>query len=205
MVSGRRDASRSVSGKRVVISTIVSVQDGYPLNLLIGNRSLSNNPNAAGAASDRPNLDPSFDPATVITHNPNNWYNESMFDLPVAGTLGTAPRNLLRGPGLENWDFALNKDTKADFLGEQGNIQFRVEFFNLMNHPNFANPNATINSLSTPASIQCGPNYATTSCQFKNSATKPTVGAIGINSTAGQITSTITRSRQIQLSLKLIF
>ncbi len=187
------------------ISTIVSVQDGYPLNLLIGNRSLSNNPNAAGAASDRPNLDPSFDPATVITHDINNWYNESMFDLPVAGTLGTAPRNLLRGPGLENWDFALNKDTKADFLGEQGNIQFRVEFFNLMNHPNFANPNATINSLSTPASIQCGPNYATTSCQFKNSATKPTVGAIGINSTAGQITSTITRSRQIQLSLKLIF
>ena len=181
------------------MSTIISVQDGYPLNVLIGNRSLSNNPNAAGAASDRPNLDPSFNPAKVITHAPNNYFDESMFDLPVAGTLGTAPRNLLRGPDLKNWDFALNKDNKAHFLGEQGNIQFRVEFFNLMNHPNFAAPNATILSLGSPASPQC------TSCQFKNSATNPTVGAIGINATAGQITSTIARSRQIQLSLKLVF
>jgi hypothetical protein len=187
------------------VSSIVSIQDGYPLNVLIGNRSLSRNPNAAGTASDRPDLDPSFDLDRVITHDPNNWFDESMFDLPLAGTLGLAPRNLLRGPGLSNWDFALNKDTKAGFLGEQGNIQFRVEFFNLMNHPNFANPNATINSLSSPAATQCGPNYALKSCQFKNSATNPTAGTIGINATAGQITSTVTRSRQIQLSLKLIF
>jgi hypothetical protein len=190
------------------MSSIVSVQDGYPLNVLIGNRSLSNNPNAAGAASDRPNLDPSFNPATVITHNPLGWFNTSMFDLPIAGTLGTAARNLLRGPALKNWDFALNKDTKAHFLGEQGNVQFRVEFFNLLNHPNFSNPNATIASLGVPAQIQCGPQFGLVntpstktapSCQFGSSS------VLAVNSTAGQITSTITRSRQIQLSLKVIF
>ena|SRR5438876_3883820 len=52
------------------IAGIVSMQSGLPLNPIIGNRSLSNNPAAAGTANDRPNLDPSFNRATVITHNP---------------------------------------------------------------------------------------------------------------------------------------
>jgi hypothetical protein len=181
------------------ISSIVSAQSGYPLNVLISNRSLSNNPNAAGAATDRPDLDPSFNPDTVITGDPKRWFDETMFDLPIAGTLGLTPRNFLRGPSLRNWDFSLNKDTKAQFLGEQGTIQFRVEFFNIMNHPNFSNPNATIKSFTALAAIQCGPNYAIQSCQFGSS---PTLAA---NATAGQITSTATNSRQIQLSLKLIF
>jgi len=183
------------------MSTIVSVQDGYPMNILIGNRSLSNNPNAAGAASDRPNLDPSFNLAKVITGDPNNYFDYSMFDLPIAGTLGTAPRNVLRGPGLKNWDFALNKDTTAHFLGEQGNIQFRAEFFNIMNHPNFSSPNTNILPLSSPANPQCA------NCQFKNNniASLATVGAINVSGTVGTITSTINRSRQIQLSLKLVF
>jgi hypothetical protein len=181
------------------IASIISMQSGLPLNTIIGNRSLSNNPAAAGTANDRPNLDPSFNRATVITHNPSNWFNETMFDLPLAGTLGNAPRNFLRGPDLKNLDFAINKDTRADFLGEQGTVQFRAEFFNILNRPNFANPNATIASLSAPAAIQCGPNYVVKSCQFGSSP------ALSINSTAGQITSTVTTSRQIQLSLKLIF
>ena len=181
------------------IAGIVSMQSGLPLNPIIGNRSLSNNPAAAGTANDRPNLDPSFNRATVITHNPSNWFNETMFGVPLAGTLGNEPRNFLRGPDLKNVDFAINKDTKADFLGEQGIVQFRTEFFNILNRPNFANPNATIASFSSPAAIQCGPNYTVTSCRFGSSS------ALGINSTAGQITSTVTTSRQIQLSLKLIF
>jgi len=181
------------------IAGIVSMQSGLPLNPIIGNRSLSNNPAAAGTANDRPNLDPSFNRATVITHNPSNWFNETMFDLPLAGTLGNEPRNFLRGPDLKNVDFAINKDTKAEFLGEQGIVQFRTEFFNILNRPNFANPNATIASFTSPAAIQCGPQYAVKSCQFGSSS------GPAINSTAGQITSTITTSRQIQFSLKLIF
>ena len=131
------------------MSTIVSVQDGYPMNILIGNRSLSNNPNAAGAASDRPNLDPSFNLAKVITGDPNNYFDYSMFDLPIAGTLGTAPftfevgidfnsqnasrigpvdRNeiepALRGAemalGLRDWRFDLSWVTSATWLGLAG-------------------------------------------------------------------------------------
>ena len=59
----------------------------------------------------------------------------TMFDLPLAGTLGNEPRNFLRGPDLKNVDFAINKDTKAGVLGEQGIVQFRTEFFNILNRP----------------------------------------------------------------------
>src|SRR5437667_1845656 len=97
----------------------------------------------------------------------------TMFDLPLAGTLGNAPRNFLRGPDLKNVDFAINKDTR---LREQAVVQFRAEVFNILNRPNFANPGTgqgtgaanntnIIASLSSPAAIQCGPNYAVKSLQ----------------------------------------
>ncbi len=189
------------------IASIISMQSGLPINPLIGNRSLSNNPGAAGSATDRPDLDPSFDRHKVITHNPARWFDPTMFDLPLAGTLGNAPRNFLRGPDLKNADFAINKDTR---LREQAVVQFRAEVFNILNRPNFANPGTgqgtgaanntnIIASLSSPAAIQCGPNYAVKSCQFGSSP------ALAPNATAGIITSTVTTSRQIQLSLKLIF
>ena len=188
------------------IAGIISMQSGLPINPVIGNRSLSNNPGAAGSASDRPDLDPSFDRHKVITHNPSRWFDPTMFDLPLAGTLGNAPRNFLRGPDLKNVDFSINKDTRFPALGEQGIVQFRADFFNILNRPNFANPRTgagsnavTIQSLNSPAAIQCGPNYAVKSCQFGSSPT------LAFNSIAGQITSTVTTSRQIQLSLKLIF
>ena len=60
------------------------------------------------------------------------------------GTLGNVARGLLRGPGLENVDFSINKDTRLPFLGEQGKLEFRAEIFNILNHPNFGMPNGTV-------------------------------------------------------------
>jgi hypothetical protein len=183
--------------------TIVSVQSGYPFSPSIPDRSLSNNPTGAGSSSDRPNLDPSFNAATVITHNPSDWFNQSMYDLPLAGTLGNAPRYGLRGPDLIDVDASVNKDTKAKFLGEAGMIEARAEVFNIANHPNFGNPSATIDSLSSPAGQTCGTGTASatnfSTCQFG------VTGGPTILGTAGAITSTSNRSRQIQLSLKVIF
>jgi hypothetical protein len=189
------------------IAGIVSMQSGLPINPLIGNRSLSNSPGSANSATDRPDLDASFDRNKVITHNPARWFDPSMFSLPLAGTLGNAPRNFLRGPDMKNVDFAINKDTK---LREQAVVQFRAEVFNVLNRPNFANPGTgqgtgaanntnIIASLSAPAAVQCGPNYAVKSCQFGSSP------ALAPNATAGIIVATATTSRQVQLSLKLIF
>jgi len=54
--------------------------------------------------------------------------------MPPAGQLGNVGRNSLRGPGFEDFDFSLFKNTTV--LGER-QVQFRVEFFNVLNRPNF--------------------------------------------------------------------
>jgi hypothetical protein len=56
---------------------------------------------------------------------------------PAAGTFGTMGRNLFRDSGFRGFDFSL---TKKWTLGERLTAQFRVEAFNLLNHPTFANP-----------------------------------------------------------------
>ena len=64
---------------------------------------------------------------------------------PPAYTFGNSGRNILIGPGLETWDFGLDKNFQ---LTEKAGMQFRVETFNLLNHPNFGLPNASIGSPS---------------------------------------------------------
>ena len=56
---------------------------------------------------------------------------------PTLATYGTLPRNFLRGPGYVNFDLAFSKTTA---FTEKVKIEFRAEFFNIFNHPNFANP-----------------------------------------------------------------
>jgi len=57
---------------------------------------------------------------------------------PAFGTFGNAGRNPFRGPRLDNLDFSIVKNTK---LTERVSFQLRGEFFNVLNHPHFANPN----------------------------------------------------------------
>jgi hypothetical protein len=127
-----------------------------------------------------------FDPNTVVTGNINQWYNPAMFSLPpVSGTvgqLGTSARNIIPGPPSRNWDFSLVKDTKLGFLGEAGMLQFRAEFFNVLNHPFFSPPSAGI---FAGGSSDQGP--------FSE-------GSIG-----GQISTTQGKPRQIQFALRLEF
>jgi hypothetical protein len=56
---------------------------------------------------------------------------------------GDAQRNSLEGPGISNWDISLVKDTR---FNERLLLQFRSEFFNTFNHPQFGLPNGTLNS-----------------------------------------------------------
>ena len=144
--------------------------------------------------NDRPNLSAgsatlgvnnfiAYDASSVNLGNPTHWFNPLMFTLPPQGYLGNAGRDILRGPGLRNWDFSVVKDTRMKFLGEAGNLEFRAEFFNLLNKANFAMPNATVFAGTTAGS-----------------------GVVEAPlSTAGSITATTTSARQIQLALKVIF
>ncbi len=61
-----------------------------------------------------------YNPATVITGNPQQWYNPLMFNSGTTGYLGTAGRNILEGPHLSDVDLSINKDTALHMLGEQG-------------------------------------------------------------------------------------
>lgn len=117
---------------------IVTLQTGQPFSVLTG-QSLS----GTGLGNDRPDLvgNPNAGPHTV-----NQWFNASAFTLNQPLTFGNAGRNIITGPPFKNFDFALIKDTR---VAEAANIEFRAEFFNVFNHPNFA----------LPANIESAPNF----------------------------------------------
>ncbi len=75
-----------------------------------------------------------------------DWYQLSCFVAPPVYTFGNTGRNVLIGPGLETWDLGTDKDFR---ITERVGLQFRGEFFNALNHPNFGLPNGSIGS--TPA------------------------------------------------------
>jgi hypothetical protein len=74
---------------------------------------------------------------------PTSWFDLSAFTQPSVGTQGNAARNILDGPGYKNFDFSV---TKSNRLTERVNLQFRAEFFNIANHPNFGLPNGNISN-----------------------------------------------------------
>ena len=93
----------------------------------------------------------------------DRWFDTSCFVSPadVTGTYGDAGRGILRGPGAFNIDASLIKNTKVGRYA----TEFRIEAFNLLNHPQFANPNTQIGNaavgtisamLSSPSCSLCG-------------------------------------------------
>ena len=60
---------------------------------------------------------------------------------PAIGTFGTTGRNVFRDSGFRNWDVSV---FKTFVFKERLTAQFRAEFFNVLNHPNFANPYSSI-------------------------------------------------------------
>lgn len=66
-----------------------------------------------------------------------NWLNPNSFALPPVGSFGNIGKNSLRGPSYFDWDFGLFKNIP---MGERVNLQFRAEFFNVLNHANFQDP-----------------------------------------------------------------
>jgi carboxypeptidase family protein len=73
-------------------------------------------------------------PTTI--HTKQNWFNPCAFAKAPAGELGTAPRAPVYGPRFVNTDFSVIKDFPLPFREGMG-LQFRAEFFNLFNHPQF--------------------------------------------------------------------
>ncbi len=132
-------ASRLIGGWQV--NGIFSLQSGYPFTPMLLNDQSNTGTSLLGiAAGDRPNLvgDP-----TIDSPDPSGWFNTDAFAVPAFGSFGNAGRNILTGPGFRNVDFSLLKSTA---LGETLNLQFRAEFFNLFNRPNFDLPDPFVGS-----------------------------------------------------------
>ncbi len=73
----------------------------------------------------------------------NQWFDVSAFQVPAAGQIGNSGRNILIGPGYQNWDLSLLKDFH---FTERIYAEFRAEAFNTFNHPHFQNPDTDIQS-----------------------------------------------------------
>jgi carboxypeptidase family protein len=150
------------------LNTIVTLQSGFPFT-----PQLSFNPSNNGDTRNpvRPSINPAF-MGPVILGSPKEYFNPNAFIAPADGTYGNLGRDTFISPGLASWDFSFLKDTR---IREKLSLQFRAEFFNLLNHANFNTPNLI------------------------------TITPTGLSPTAGVITSTSTTSRQIQFGLKLLW
>jgi hypothetical protein len=110
-------------------------------------------PEITGFSANRPNLigDPNAGPHTV-----SQWFNTAAFqrvtfdpNSPVQ-QFGNAGRNIVQGPGYANWDFSAFKDIR---VGESKQLEFRAEFFNVLNHTNLRLPNSDISNPKTFGTI----------------------------------------------------
>jgi hypothetical protein len=72
----------------------------------------------------------------------NLLFDPSPFSPETVGIPGTANRRFFHGPGFNNWDMAVHKNTR---FGEKVAMEFRAEFFNVFNHAQFTNPSGDIN------------------------------------------------------------
>jgi hypothetical protein len=150
------------------LNGIVTLMTGFPFTPVIGSN-ISGDGNTRNP--DRPSLNPSFT-GPVVLGTQAQWFNPNAFVIPAAGTWGNLGRGVYTGPGLADVDFSVFKTTT---ITERLRLQFRAEFFNLLNRANLGTPNATVFS---------GPS---------------------INPSAGLITTLATTPRQLQFGLKLMF
>ena len=116
------------------ISGVTTLQSGTPVDVSM---STDNSNTGDGGSQDRPDLvgDVNHGPKT-----PQQWFNTAAFARPAQYTFGTAGRNLITSPGINNSDFSISKNFK---VLETGRLQLRSEIFNIFNHPNFDPPNAS--------------------------------------------------------------
>ena len=110
------------------LNGIASYFGATPIELITGVNTLG----TAGAVGQRPNYTGA--PLYLNTNDPTQHLNPAAFATPAAGQLGTLGKGAVRGKSIKNIDFSLAKNWR---FHERYQIQFRAEFFNLFNHPNF--------------------------------------------------------------------
>ena len=170
-----RDGSALLDGWQ--FNGIVTLRSGVPFTAALGGTNWSRSGNTSG--EDRPNLKPGVNPDAIVLGDPDRYFDTSAFVLPPQGTFGNAGRNTLTGPSYAMTNVSFVKNTRIGALGSGGQLQLRLELFNLLNRANFATPDRVV--------------FA---------AASPTETALP---TAGRITRTVTSARQVQVAAKVLF
>lgn len=164
------------------IATIARMRSGSPLTPFVQtnrSRSLWAPSLGPGTGPDRPSYAPGRGADDAVTGDPVRWFDPSAFVLQPIGTLGTVGRNELIGPDLRTVDLSFTKLVPSSLLGSAGNVQLRVEVFNVFNRVNFGPP-------------------ALVAFSGTGNETAPLASF-------GQIRSTITSGRQMQLGVRVVF
>jgi hypothetical protein len=124
------------------LTTTALARTGFPVNVLLPSSYTAPDGNSG---TQRPDLIPGVSLTPPGGRSVAEWINPAAFASP-AGEFGTAPRNLLRGPGTWQIDLGAGKTIP---LGERGRLGFRSEFYNIFNHPQLGQPQATFNPSNT--------------------------------------------------------
>ncbi len=127
------------------VSGITTFQSGFPIRIT-SNADLELQNSFAFLTAGEPDIVAPFH--KLNPRGPNHLaFDRGSFAQPVAlGVIGNSPRTVCCGPGIDNIDFALLKDT---FVAERAQLQFRAEFFNLFNRAQFVNPDGNVSDGAT--------------------------------------------------------
>jgi len=175
---------------------ILRVSSGIPVNVLesfdralVGAPIIADRPDYSGAAGCSPGhiVDQLVSPGSGAKYI--QWYDPSCYMLQPLGTLGDVGRDSITGPGAVGFDFAINKETP---ITERLHMQFRAEFFNVLNHPVFSVPDGT---------------FATGEILSTANPLNPALDTPIVNGTAGRIQTTNPSlpQREIQFAVRLVF
>lgn len=129
------------------LNGLTTISSGTPIDVSL---STDNAGTGGGGADDRPNRvgDPNDGPRTT-----QQWFNTSAFVLGPAGQYGNAGRNIIDAPGILNFDASLFKSFR---IVEGHSLQFRAEFFNVANHPQFDPPNTVFGTANFGRVLSAG-------------------------------------------------
>lgn len=189
------------------ISGITTFQSGNPVTITLGG--VSPLTNVAGTV--RPDVVGS---SSVQNQDPFGFFNPLAFARPGTGRFGNLARNAgVTGPGFNNFDFSILKTIP---IKERFKLEFRTEFFNIFNHPNFGQPGGVCTGSAVAFTVGAlqGQTFPAGTCvpnasfgTIRNAAT----GVVINPTTFGRVQNTrfptgdAGSARQIQFAMKLKF
>ena len=123
------------------LTSMVVARTGFPVNIVIS-RSSSVTPDG-NTSNQRPDLVPGVSITPPGGSTIGQWFNPAAFVAPAQYVFGDTPRDYVRGPGAWQIDMGIAKDIS---LTERVRLEFRTEFFNIFNHPQYGLPIANISA-----------------------------------------------------------